>query len=115
MDRMQTERDDSLKAHLATKVMGRREGARSPSGARVWIDDATGGAYYDSSLDSWADAGKAWEKARENRQTLLAVEELLLEKSGIEGYRELFWFLKYATPRLLCEVVATATGWEEPK
>ena len=112
MDRMQTERDDSLKAHLATKVMGRREGARSPSGARVWIDDATGGAYYDSSLDSWADAGKAWEKAREMGIVI-----------SLTGAPLAPWMAQTIShdskdasgPRAICEAVAMVTGWEEPQ
>jgi len=99
-------RDHAIVEHLARVVMG---WGHIPY-EEMW---KVGPGYYreDIHLYSWADAGAVWEKARENRQTLLAIEEALLEKSTIEGYRELFWFLKYATPRRICEAAALATGF----
>ena len=109
---MPTDRDAALMRHLAERVMGWKLIAPN---ALSW-DCGDGLPYrFDIDLDSWADAGMVWEKARE--------KGIILSLSGIGDRWRVSqtktyvdeWMLDSKTgsgPRAICEAVAKATGWE---
>lgn len=112
----QTDRDAALVRHLATRVMGWK-----PFVYGGFSDGSPG--ILDFGLDSWADAGMVWERARKSRGFVV---DLLIHiygaarKAGCTVEEEaddtFMWFLQNATPRLLCEAIGRATGfvWPQP-
>jgi hypothetical protein len=103
--------DRSLKGHLATKVMG----CHRPQGCNWWYNADGMAVFHDQwqPLDSWADAGMVWEKARGMGIRL-----------ELHGRPESTWYCSWkptycvtedSGPRAICEAIARATGFEEEK
>jgi hypothetical protein len=107
-----TQTDKSLVEHLATRVMGwNRQGS-----IYLWFDSAGHPIRTnDINLDSWADAGQVWEKAREMGHTLTLLgfpdeQDKHLARAGCPGsFGEAF---SASGPRAICEAVARATGYQ---
>ncbi len=99
--------DRSLVEHLATRVLG----WETLHNTGLWFLETRADGTKRTrilDLDSWADAGMVLERS----QVLGVSEKVANEVAKITGGQfELWLFLKYATPRIICEAVALATGW----
>lgn len=100
-----TDRDAALVRHLAERVMG-----CTPDQIERWGLDP-----HWNPLDSWADAGMVWERARKMG--------IWIELSGADNWRATFDRAggSYITlpcdsgPRAISEAVGRATGFEDVK
>jgi hypothetical protein len=98
----QSDRDYSLVEHLATKVCG------------IWDYKQGETVFYP--LDSWADAGMVWEKARKMGIYIMLRGAPALEWGAYypddDGF-VLAFVSSNSAPRAICGAVAMATGWKE--
>jgi hypothetical protein len=95
----ETDRDRSLIEHLMTKVLGSR------------YRKEFGMPYFNLDLNSWADAGMVWERAREMGHEIMLVGvplESWMAGQPMSDEPE----IHDSGPRAICEAVARATGWE---
>ena len=106
---MSDERKQSQIRWLATKVMG-----WEPYKRGEWFDTHEGHAST-IRLDSWADAGMVWERAREMEVRVILAGDM--DTWEAEVYPEGGWIglvcHAVSGPRAICEAVAKATGFLE--
>lgn len=100
---------DPLIRHLAEKVCNLQYRAKGMPG------DARPLAPWNwNPLDSWADAGVVWEKARKmGLHVVLICSQKEKDWCAWAGKEKII--RSDSGPRALCEAVALATGWKEPQ
>lgn len=99
----QDDRDRSLKEHLTKTVLGTR------------FREKFGMPHINLDLDSWADAGMAWDKARERGLRISLYGGAMWCGVWHKAIAVQIATEYVSGPRALCEAIALATGWEDPK